>query len=174
MNSTLSPAGNGVLPPPRKTLVGGVADMAVSNDPGAELVTYSLGSCLGITIYDPLKKIGGLLHLMLPDSNIDSAKALTMPHMFVDTGVPRLFHAAYHLGADCARLIIKIAGGAQLLDTSNIFNIGARRVKAAMSARLNHVRPPPERRRHHRPGRPEIILRNSSSSSAPPPAARRP
>ena len=126
----MSPASKWVVPPPRKTLVVGVADLAVSNDPGAELVTYSLGSCLGITIYDPLKKIGGLLHLMLPDSNIDPAKATTMPHMFVDTGVPRLFHAAYHLGADRARLIVKVAGGAQLLDAGNIFNIGARNAEA--------------------------------------------
>lgn len=104
--------------------------MAVSNDGSAEIVTYSLGSCLGITIYDPLKKIGGLLHLMLPDSNIDPAKAVTMPYMFVDTGVPRLFHAAYNLGADRSRLIVKVAGGAQMLDEKGIFNIGIRNVDA--------------------------------------------
>jgi chemotaxis protein CheD len=120
------PTSKWVIPPPRKTLVVGVADMAVSNDPGAELVTYSLGSCLGIAIYDPLKKIGGLLHIMLPDSNIDPVKAASMPSMFVDTGVPRLFHAAYNLGADRSRLIIKVAGGAQLLDPGGVFNIGAR------------------------------------------------
>lgn len=104
--------------------------MAVSNDSSAEIVTYSLGSCLGITIYDPLKKIGGLLHLMLPESHIDAVKAQTMPYMFVDTGVPRLFHAAYNLGADRARLIVKVAGGAQMLDEKNIFNIGARNAEA--------------------------------------------
>src|SRR5450756_2144113 len=93
----MPPTNRWVIPPPRKTLVVGVADMAVSNDASAEIVTYSLGSCLGITIYDPLKKIGGLLHLMLPASNIDHAKAAEMPYMFVDTGVPRLFHAAYNL-----------------------------------------------------------------------------
>jgi chemotaxis protein CheD len=103
--------------------------MAVSNDGSAEIVTYSLGSCLGITIYDPLRKIGGLLHLMLPDSTIDSAKAMTMPYMFVDTGVPRLFHAAYNLGADRSRLIIKVAGGSQLLDAQGIFNIGSRNIE---------------------------------------------
>lgn len=119
-----------VIPPPRKTLVVGVADMAVSNDPGAELVTYSLGSCLGITIYDPLKYIGGLLHLMLPDSNIDPVKSGTMPSMFVDTGVPRLFHAAYNLGAERSRLVIKVAGGAQLFDSTGIFNIGTRNAEA--------------------------------------------
>lgn len=115
-----------MISPPRKTLVVGVADMVVSNDPGAELVTYSLGSCLGITIYDPVKKIGGLLHVMLPASEIDSAKAADTPFMFMDTGLPRLFHAAYHLGADRSRLTIKAAGGAQLLDDRKVFNIGGR------------------------------------------------
>ena len=119
-----------VIPTPRKTLVVGVADLVVSNDSTAEIVTYSLGSCLGITIYDPVKKIGGLLHLMLPDSTIDAVKASAMPYMFVDTGVPRLFHAAYNLGADRSRLSVKVAGGAQMLDQQGIFNIGLRNFAA--------------------------------------------
>jgi chemotaxis protein CheD len=124
------PTGKWVITPPRKTFVVGVADMAVSNDSSAEVVTYSLGSCLGITIYDAVKKIGGLLHLMLPDSKIDAAKAVSAPYMFVDTGVPRLFHAAYNLGADRSRLVVKVAGGAQLLDQQGIFNIGTRNFAA--------------------------------------------
>ena len=64
-----------VIAPPKKTLVIGVADMAASNDPGAELVTYSLGSCLGISVYDPVKRAGGILHVMLPSSAIDTEKA---------------------------------------------------------------------------------------------------
>jgi chemotaxis protein CheD len=124
------PTGKWVITPPRKTLVVGVADMVVSNDSSAEIVTYSLGSCLGLTIYDPVKKIGGLLHLMLPDSKIDAAKAVSAPFMFVDTGVPRLFHAAYNLGADRNRLVVKVAGGAQLLDQQGIFNIGTRNFAA--------------------------------------------
>ena len=88
-----------------KRLVVGVGALEVSNNPTAILMTYSLGSCLGITIYDPVKKIGGLLHIMLPDSTIDAAKAANAPFMFVDTGVPRLFHAAYNLGADRSRLV---------------------------------------------------------------------
>jgi len=122
--------GKWVIAPPRKTFVVGVADMVASNDSSAEIVTYSLGSCLGITIYDPVKKIGGLLHIMLPDSKIDSARAMSAPFMFVDTGVPRLFHAAYNLGADRGRLAVKVAGGAQLLDQQGIFNIGARNFDA--------------------------------------------
>lgn len=127
----MSAIGQWVIPPPRKAFVVGVADMAASNDAGAELLTYSLGSCLGITIYDAEKKVGGLLHVMLPDSKIDLAKAATAPYMFVDTGVPRLFHAVCNLGAARENLIVKVAGGAQLLDPQKIFNIGERNFRNA-------------------------------------------
>jgi|SRR5581483_7773225 len=115
-----------VIPPPRKALVVGVADLVASNDPTAELVTYSLGSCLGVTLYDPVRKIGGLLHLMLPDSRIDPVKAANIPGMFLDTGVPRLFNAVYSLGAERSRIILKVAGGSQLMDAQRTFNIGER------------------------------------------------
>ena len=126
----MTPTRTWVIPPPRKSLVVGVADMVVSNDPSAELVTYSLGSCLGITIYDPMKKVGGLLHIMLPDSKIDAAKAASAPFMFVDTGVPRLFQAVYNLGAERHRVVVKVAGGASLLDEKGVFNIGERNALA--------------------------------------------
>jgi len=126
----MTPTRTWVIPPPRKSLVVGVADMVVSNDPSAELVTYSLGSCLGITIYDSAKKVGGLLHIMLPDSKIDAVKAVSAPFMFVDTGVPRLFQAVYSLGAERHRLTVKVAGGASLLDEKGIFNIGERNHQA--------------------------------------------
>jgi chemotaxis protein CheD len=119
-----------VIPAPKKSLVVGVADMVASNDANAELVTYSLGSCLGVTVYDPVKKVGGLLHLMLPDSRIDSAKGMTEPFMFVDTGVPQLFKTVFNLGGDRGRLIVKVAGGAQFLDEQRTFNIGERNIRA--------------------------------------------
>jgi chemotaxis protein CheD len=104
--------------------------MIASNDPNAEIVTYSLGSCLGVTVYDPVKKTGGLLHLMLPDSRIDPAKAAATPHMFVDTGVPFLFKTVFNLGGERSRLIIRVAGGAQFLDDQQMFNIGGRNIQA--------------------------------------------
>jgi chemotaxis protein CheD len=119
-----------VIAAPKKNLVVGVADMVASNDGSAELVTYSLGSCLGVTVYDPLKKVGGLLHLMLPDSRIDPKKAVTSPFMFVDTGVPQLFKTVFNLGGDRFRVIVKVAGGAQFLDEQRIFNIGERNIQA--------------------------------------------
>ena len=81
------------------TLTVGVSDMKVSNDPGAVLVTYSLGSCIGIAIYDSVVRVGGLLHFMLPESKLNLDKAKTTPCMFADTGIPALFKAAYKLGA---------------------------------------------------------------------------
>lgn len=108
----------------------GIAELAVSNNTSATLTTYSLGSCLGITIYDPVVKVGGLLHIMLPDSRIDSAKAAAQPAMFVDSGVPALFRAAYKLGADKHRVQICVAGGAQIMDNSGYFNIGKRNYEA--------------------------------------------
>ena len=121
-----------VIPPPKKTLVVGVADMIATNDTGAEIVTHALGSCRGVALYDPLKRVGGLLHVMLPDSSIDPAKAQRSPFMFVDTGVPRLFHTMYGLGADRQRLVARVAGGAQFLDDGRLFNIGERNAQALL------------------------------------------
>lgn len=107
-------------------LIVGVADMKVSNDPEAVLVTHSLGSCIGIAIYDPMAKAGGLLHYMLPESRLDGIKARKNPYMFGDTGIPLLFKEVYKLGAKKNRLKIIVAGGAQILDQKGLFNIGKR------------------------------------------------
>jgi chemotaxis protein CheD len=90
----------------------GVGDLKISTNPGDVLITYALGSCLGVTVYDPLAQIGGMLHAMLPDSSIDPKKGLEHPFMFVDTGLPRLFRDCYAKGAEKSRLIVKTAGGA--------------------------------------------------------------
>ena len=103
-----------------------IADLAVSNDPTAALITYSLGSCIGLAIWDPVAKVGGMLHYMLLESQLAPDKARANPPMFCDTGVPKLFRAAYELGAVKSRLITKVAGGSQLLDDNGTFNIGKR------------------------------------------------
>jgi len=103
-----------------------IADFAVSDDPRATLVTYSLGSCIGVSIWDPEAKVGGLLHYMLPESALSPEKAKANPAMFADTGIPALFQAAYDLGAVKKRIIVKVAGGSQLLDDNGTFNIGKR------------------------------------------------
>jgi len=107
-------------------LIVGIADMKVSNDLSTTLITYSLGSCIGVSIYDPIVRAGGLLHFMLPDSTIDPQKATKNPWMFADSGIPLFFKEAYQLGAEKKRLIVKVVGGAQILDDSHFFNIGKR------------------------------------------------
>lgn len=108
----------------------GVADMKVSNNPEDDVVTYSLGSCIGLVIYDPVARVGGILHYMLPESSIDKEKAAQKPYMFADTGIPRLFKTAYTLGAQKARIKIFVAGGAEILDQNGFFNIGKRNYMA--------------------------------------------
>jgi len=127
-----------VIPAPRKNLIVGVGDMLVSNDVQANLVTYSLGSCVGVAIYDAVAKVGGLLHAMLPDSTINIERAASRPYMFVDSGLPALFHAVYALGALKPRLKVKFAGGAEFLDEKKIFNIGQRNVEATLALLLRN------------------------------------
>ena len=107
-------------------IVVGISEMAVSNRPDDTLITYSLGSCLGLTAYDPQACIGGLIHCMLPLSSVDEKKSKEAPAMFVDTGVSLLFNKILDLGADKNRIVVKAAGCAQLLDPQKLFNIGER------------------------------------------------
>ena len=100
--------------------------MQVSDNPDDELVTYSLASCLAVVIYDPVIRVGGMAHIMLPDSRIEQKRVIENPFKYVDTGVPLLFKAAYSLGAKKSRLIVKAAGCGRVLNDSNLFNIGKR------------------------------------------------
>src|SRR5882724_8220566 len=90
----------------------GIADMAVSADPRVQIITYALGSCLGLCVFDPVARVGGMLHLMLPQGSLSPEKAAANPLMFADTGIPKLFLGAYALGAKKERMIVVVAGGA--------------------------------------------------------------
>jgi len=92
----------------------GVADMKLSDRSGDVIVTHALGSCLGIAVYDPVAVVGGLLHVMMPASTINPDKARVNPYMFVDTGVPAFFHELYGAGGLKSRLVVKVAGGANV------------------------------------------------------------
>ncbi|KPA13452.1 chemotaxis protein CheD [Candidatus Magnetomorum sp. HK-1] len=104
----------------------GVGDLKISNNPKDVIITHALGSCIGIAVYDPKAKVGGLLHYMLPESSLDRAKAKKSPFMFADTGIPILFRSCYKIGAVKSRMIVKVAGGSSIMDDSGFFNIGKR------------------------------------------------
>jgi len=90
------------------------------------IVTHALGSCLGLVVHDPVERVGGLLHAMLPLSKINPAKAEANPYMFVDTGVPVLFKALFEIGGLKSRMVIKAAGCGNPLGKNEIFKIGER------------------------------------------------
>lgn len=104
----------------------GISEMIVSDNPEDLIITYSLGSCVGLTLYEPRLRIGGLIHCMLPLSKIDPARAIERPCMFTDTGVPLLLTTLIGMGAEKRNLIAKVAGAASLLDNNGSFNIGER------------------------------------------------
>lgn len=105
----------------------GIADMKIASQPGDVIVTHALGSCLGITAHDPVAKVGGMLHVMMPMSSVNPEKAKTNPYMFVDTGVPAFFTEIYNAGGNKSRLVVKVAGGANVQRSDNDrFAIGKR------------------------------------------------
>jgi chemotaxis protein CheD len=102
-----------------------VGDMKTGEEEDV-LVTHALGSCLGLMVYDPVVRVGGLLHAMLPLSSINPQKAKANPFMFVDTGVPMLFKTLYGLGGQKSRLVVKAAGCGKPLGNDEMFKIGER------------------------------------------------
>jgi chemotaxis protein CheD len=104
----------------------GVGDMALSDSPEELLITYSLGSCIAVIIFDPRARVGGMLHFMLPESSLDPEKARKNPYMFADTGITHLFKNSYLMGAKKEHMVVKTVGGAQILDPNGVFNIGKR------------------------------------------------
>ena len=111
-----------------KINVVGISDMMVTNDIDKTLITYSLGSSLGVLIYDPVARVAGLLHSILPISKMDSQKAIRFPFVFVDTGVNLLFREAAKLGAEKKRLLVTAVGCSSLMDEKVFFQIGERNI----------------------------------------------
>ena len=110
-----------------KNLTVGIADMKFARQEGI-LITYALGSCIGISLYDPMIKLGALVHIMLPevfgsgDGNI---------FKYADSGLAETLRKIEIMGARKPRLIAKIAGGAKMFElqgNSTLGNIGARNI----------------------------------------------
>jgi len=124
--------------PDFERVVVGVGDMAVSNTAEATLTTYALGSCVGVLVYDPIGKVAGLLHLILPDSRSSAERAAAQPAMFADTGLPLFFEALGSLKAEWHRIRIYLAGGASVLNGHDPFRIGERNSQAVMNWLRDH------------------------------------
>ncbi len=121
-------------PAAERAIVVGIGDLnfALARSGPGRLATYALGSCLGVCLHDPVAGVAGLLHVMLPSSSVDPARAATTPAMFVDSGVPLLFKESYRLGAKKERLVVRVVGGAHQAahEGEDQFQIGKRNLLA--------------------------------------------
>ena len=110
----------------------GMADLKTGKNPDI-LTTLGLGSCIGIALWDPVTKIGGLAHVMLPDStkirnNSNIAK-------FADTGIAELVRQMEAMGVPRKRLVAKIAGGARMFEVSGSTSVGNIGEKNALASK---------------------------------------
>lgn len=109
----------------------GIGEFAASSNGAHMIKTMALGSCVGVMMLDKKSGAAGLLHVALPDSSINKKRAEDKPGSFADTGIPELLKAMKRAGWDGAsRLVVKLAGGASIMDPNNTFNIGKRNILA--------------------------------------------
>lgn len=107
----------------------GIGDLKVCRAPDV-LITYALGSCVGVCLLDSVTNVGGLSHVMLPDSTVGNGGA-SNPMRFADLALPMLVRQMESMGASRMRMKAKIAGGATMFATSSDkFNIGERNIAA--------------------------------------------
>jgi chemotaxis protein CheD len=115
-----------------RRIVIGIGELAVTDHPGDVIVTHALGSCIAVCVWDPVVRVGGMLHFLLPDSRINPARAASQPDAFGDIGIPRLFQAAYAHGLEKGRAVVRLVGGAEIASNgSGTINIGRRNVLMA-------------------------------------------
>ncbi len=108
----------------------GLGESVVSKKDGDVLVAYGLGSCVAVSMYDPQEKVCGLLHAVLPEDSIGSDTKTK----YVDTGIEELLKSMEKAGAHRNHLIVRIAGGANMITSpgfSKSFDIGTRNIQAA-------------------------------------------
>ncbi|MFT4511809.1 MAG: chemotaxis protein CheD [Planctomycetota bacterium] len=113
-------------PSKSNALVVGVADMTIGSVEDGQIVTYALGSCIGLTAYDPVARVGGLLHFMLPQPSSNSEPKDLKQFMYATTGMPRMFRRLVERGAVQSRLILTATGGAEILEGAAHMAIGKR------------------------------------------------
>ena len=117
----------------------GVGDFGASNKPADTIKTYALGSCVAAVLMCPKTRTIGMIHVALPDSKINPTKAKQQPGFFADTGLPLLIKEMAKSGCHPKGkgLVVKLAGGAQIMDPNNTFNIGKRNALAVKKALWN-------------------------------------
>ncbi len=118
----------------------GMADLKVAKAPG-KITTLGLGSCIGIAVFDPVTKVGGLAHIMLPSHKTAPNGATTNAAKFADTGTDELIKSLINKGASKSRMVAKIAGGAHMFNFKNsadFMKIGENNYHAVVKSLKDH------------------------------------
>jgi chemotaxis protein CheD len=103
-----------------------IGGIEASDDRGSVLVTHGLGSCVAVMAWDPVSKVGGMLHFQLPTASLAPERARESPGTFADTGIPLLFEKLYMLGGKKRDIVVKVAGGGSFHGDIDTFDIGRR------------------------------------------------
>lgn len=127
-----------MFPNATKQYVVGISDLKAVRAVEGTIVTHSLGSCLGVSVFDMQAKVGGMLHALLPDSSHNPARAQAKPGMFVDSGFESLIQSMVRLGASPQNLVIKIAGTGNFLDKQGHFQIGKKNYEMICAVLKQH------------------------------------
>jgi len=104
----------------------GISEFVVSRNPDDVLLTYSLGSCVGLVLHDSVAGVGGLLHSLMPTAKANPERAARTPAMYADSGASTLLQAVFDHGATRPNLVAYLAGAASHLDAEGLFRIGER------------------------------------------------
>ena len=115
----------------------GMGEMQISKSSSTMLIAPGLGSCIGVVMYDFMNKIGGMVHIVLPDSTTATRSGNKMPGKYADTAIPALINDMLKLGADKDSIVVKMVGGAQMFNLDkggNVLNIGVRNTIAVKAA----------------------------------------
>ncbi|WP_305045793.1 chemotaxis protein CheD [Geoalkalibacter sp.] len=117
-------------------LILGIGDLGASKNPDDLVKTFALGSCVAVIMLDPKTRTAGMVHCALPEARINPAKAQERPGYFADSGIPALLREMARHGCDPGGrgFIVKLAGGAKVMDPNDTFNIGKRNLLAAKKA----------------------------------------
>jgi len=107
----------------------GIGDILVCSG-GEEIKTYALGSCVALVVWDHSLRAGGMIHIALPEAQINPEKALEKPGYFADSGLPLLFSELKKVGANRHTCWVKLIGGSSILDENKTFDIGRRNALA--------------------------------------------
>ena len=112
----------------------GLGEQAISRSPEDTLVAYGLGSCIGVVMIDPISRLSGLVHAVLPRATNGTGHSETNAYKYVESGIESLIESLVKEGAARSRLVVRIIGGANMLMPTGMtraFDIGTRNIEAA-------------------------------------------